>query len=261
MRQNILMKKKVVICGVDTGSLPRLSAKEAKELMLKVKSGDSTARDRFILCNIRLVLSVLQRYSGKTDNPDDLFQVGCVGLVKSVDNFDCSLDVRFSTYAVPMIIGEIRRFLRESNSLRVSRGIRDDAYAALTAREQLEREGLSSTLDDVAAKLNKKVSEVAYALDAIAQPVSLYEPVYSDGSDAVLVMDQIKDKKNNDENWMNDICVNAAIEKLNDREKSILIKRYYEGKTQTEVSGEIGISQAQVSRLEKTAVKHIREYL
>ena len=160
-----------------------------------------------------------------------------------------------------MIIGEIRRFLRESNSLRVSRGIRDDAYAALTAREQLEREGLSSTLDDVAAKLNKKVSEVAYALDAIAQPVSLYEPVYSDGSDAVLVMDQIKDKKNNDENWMNDICVNAAIEKLNDRERSILIKRYYEGKTQTEVSGEIGISQAQVSRLEKSAVKHIREYL
>lgn len=256
------MKKKVIICGIDTSNLPRLTASEAKELMLKVKTGDSSARDRFILCNIRLVLSVLQRYTNKTSNPDDLFQVGCIGLVKSVDNFDCNLDVRFSTYAVPMIVGEIRRFLRESNSMRVSRGIRDDAYAVLTARDELERNSDTPiSLNQIAEKLNKTVFEVAYALDAISQPLSLFEPVYSDGTDAVLVMDQICDKKNCDENWLNDISISTAISKLSERERSILLKRYYEGKTQIEVSNEIGISQAQVSRLEKNAVKQIQQYL
>lgn len=255
------MKKKVVICGVDTSTLPKITAKESKELMESVKSGDKEARARFITCNIRLVLSVLQKYSSKVNNPDDLFQVGCVGLVKAVDNFDNTLNVRFSTYAVPMVVGEIRRYLRESNSLRVSRGIRDLAYKAMTAREEIESHGeKTATLSDIARKLNKTVSEVVYVLDAISQPLSLYEPVYGDG-DSVLIMDQIKDKRNCDENWLTEVSLTEAIEKLSEREKLIVLKRYFEGKTQIEVSGEIGISQAQVSRLEKNAVAHIRDYV
>ncbi len=255
------MKKKVVICGVDTSTLPKITAKESKELMESVKSGDKEARARFITCNIRLVLSVLQKYSSKVNNPDDLFQVGCVGLVKAVDNFDNTLNVRFSTYAVPMVVGEIRRYLRESNSLRVSRGIRDLAYKAMTAREEIESQGgKTATLSDIANKLNKTVSEVVYVLDAISQPLSLYEPVYGDG-DSVLIMDQIKDKRNCDENWLTEVSLTEAIEKLSEREKLIVLKRYFEGKTQIEVSGEIGISQAQVSRLEKNAVAHIRDYV
>ncbi len=255
------MKKKVVICGIDTSTLPKITAKESKELMESVKSGDKEARARFITCNIRLVLSVLQKYSSKVNNPDDLFQVGCVGLVKAVDNFDNTLNVRFSTYAVPMVVGEIRRYLRESNSLRVSRGIRDLAYKAMTAREEIESQGeKTATLSDIANKLNKTVSEVVYVLDAISQPLSLYEPVYGDG-DSVLIMDQIKDKRNCDENWLTEVSLTEAIEKLSEREKLIVLKRYFEGKTQIEVSGEIGISQAQVSRLEKNAVAHIRDYV
>ncbi|MEG1711277.1 MAG: sigma-70 family RNA polymerase sigma factor [Clostridia bacterium] len=255
------MRKKVVICGVDTGTLPRLTAKESKELMDRVKKGDDEARSRFILCNIRLVLSVLQKYSAKVSNPDDIFQVGCIGLVKSVDNFDNTMNVRFSTYAVPMIVGEIRRYLRESNSMRVSRGIRDVAYLALSAREEIERTTEKiATMEEIAVKINKSVSDVVYVLDAISQPLSLYDPVYNDGVDSVLVMDQIKDEKNCEENWITKVSMSTAIEKLNEREKQIVLKRYFEGKTQIEVSGEVGISQAQVSRLEKNAVEHIRGY-
>lgn len=254
------MKKKVVICGVDTSTLPKITAKESKELMDLVKTGDKEARSRFIMCNVRLVLSVLQRYSPKVNNPDDLFQVGCVGLVKAVDNFDNTLNVRFSTYAVPMIVGEIRRYLRESNSMRVSRGIRDLAYKAMTAREQIESKGeKTATLCDIAALLDKSVGEIVYVLDAISQPVSLYEPVY--GDEGVLIMDQIKDPGSCDENWLTEVSLAEAISRLTEREKTIVLKRYFEGKTQVKVSGEIGISQAQVSRLEKNAVQRIREYV
>lgn len=260
-RQNKNMKKKVIICGVDTSSLPKISLKESQELLDMIKNGDKLARSEFITRNIRLVLSVIQRYTSKVGNPDDLFQVGCVGLVKAVDNFDNTLNVRFSTYAVPMIMGEIRRYLRESNSMRVSRGIRDLAYKAMTAREEIEALGeKTASLEDIALKLNKPVSEVVYVLDAISQPVSLYDPVYNDG-DNVLVMDQIKDTRNSDERWITEVSIAEAIEKLSEREKLIVLKRYFEGKTQTEVSGEIGISQAQVSRLEKNAVEHIRGYV
>ncbi|MDD4290748.1 MAG: sigma-70 family RNA polymerase sigma factor [Clostridia bacterium] len=255
------MGRRVVICGIDTSTLPRLTAKEAVALMEKVKQGDKGARNRFIMCNIRLVLSVVQRYVERCNSPDDLFQVGCVGLIKSVDNFDNTLNVKFSTYAVPMIVGEIRRFLRESNSLRVSRGIRDVAYVALQARDEIERNNEVATVELVAKKINKTIAEVVFALDAISHPISLFEPVYSDGIEAVLVMDQISDVKNTDENWIKRISLAEAVVQLNDRERSILKKRYYEGKTQIEVSAEVGISQAQVSRLEKNAVKRIREYV
>jgi len=260
--QNNPMKKKVVICGVDTGKLPRLSAKESQELMNKVKEGDKEARSQFILSNVRLVLSVLQKYSTRVSNPDDLFQVGCVGLVKAVDNFDNTMNVRFSTYAVPMIAGEMRRFLRESNSMRVSRGIRDLAYQAMMAREEIELEKeRPASLQDIAERLNRPVSEIVYVLDAISQPVSLYDPAYNDGTETVLIMDQIKDTKNSDDNWLTEVSLSEAIENLSERERLIVLKRYFEGKTQVEVSGEIGISQAQVSRLEKTAVEHIRNYV
>ncbi len=257
------MANKVVICGINTSALPKLSGKEALQLMQKVKEGDELARQKFITSNLRLVLSVVQRYASKTCSMDDLFQVGCVGLVKSVDNFDVSLNVKFSTYAVPMIIGEIRRFLRESNSMRVSRGIRDVAYLALQAREKLEREsaGGEVTLEQIAREINLPVGQVVYCLDAINEPLSLNEPVYNDGSDTILVMDQIKDKNNTDERWIESVSLNDAIARLDERERDILTKRYYEGKTQMEVSEEVGISQAQVSRLEKNAVGRIRSYL
>lgn len=258
------MAHKVVICGINTSALPKLTGKEALSLMRKVKEGDELARQKFITSNLRLVLSVVQRYAGKAGySMDDLFQVGCVGLVKSVDNFDVSLNVKFSTYAVPMIIGEIRRFLRESNSMRVSRGIRDVAYLALQARERLERESMGEevTLEQIAKEINLPVGQVVYCLDAINEPLSLNEPVYNDGSDTILVMDQIKDKNNTDERWIENVSLNDAIARLDERERDILTKRYFEGKTQMEVSEEVGISQAQVSRLEKNAVGRIRFFL
>ena len=258
------MAHKVVICGINTSALPKLTGKEALSLMRKVKEGDELARQKFITSNLRLVLSVVQRYAGKAGcSMDDLFQVGCVALVKSVDNFDVSLNVKFSTYAVPMIIGEIRRFLRESNSMRVSRGIRDVAYLALQARERLERESMGEevTLEQIAKEINLPVGQVVYCLDAINEPLSLNEPVYNDGSDTILVMDQIKDKNNTDERWIENVSLNDAIARLDERERDILTKRYFEGKTQMEVSEEVGISQAQVSRLEKNAVGRIRFFL
>lgn len=258
------MAHKVVICGINTSALPKLTGKEALSLMRKVKEGDELARQKFITSNLRLVLSVVQRYAGKAGcSMDDLFQVGCVGLVKSVDNFDVSLNVKFSTYAVPMIIGEIRRFLRESNSMRVSRGIRDVAYLALQARERLERESMGEevTLEQIAKEINLPVGQVVYCLDAINEPLSLNEPVYNDGSDTILVMDQIKDKNNTDERWIENVSLNDAIARLDERERDILTKRYFEGKTQMEVSEEVGISQAQVSRLEKNAVGRMRSFL
>lgn len=253
------MTKRVVICGVDTSTLPRLTWKEAVALMEKVKSGDDNARSMFILCNMRLVLSVVQRYSHKVSNLDDLFQVGCVGLVKAVDNFNNLLGVKFSTYAVPMIIGEIRRYLRESSGIRVSRGVRDMAFVAMQTREQLELECNNDvSVDMIANRLNKPRHEILFALDAISEPVSLFEPIYNDSDDTVMMLDHISDKKNTDEKWLNNISLSQSILKLDQRERSILKKRYYEGKTQIEVANEVGISQAQVSRLEKNAVQNIK---
>ncbi len=256
------MKKKVTICGIDTATLPKLSHKEAEELMLKVKAGDKHARGRYILCNMRLVLSVVQRYASRVNNMDDIFQVGCVGLVKAVDNFDVSYNLKFSTYAVPMIVGEIRRYLREGNSLHVSRSIRDLAFMALQAREKLEiNSDREATIDEIAKELGQPLESVRNALDAISEPISLFEPVYTDDSDSILVMDQIGDKKNTDERWLENVSLCQALEKLGDREKQILRKRYFEGKTQMEISSEVGISQAQVSRLEKSAMAQIREMM
>ncbi len=255
------MLNKVVICGINTSLLPKLTADDTAELLKQTKEGDALSRNKLIIGNMRLVLSVLHRYIPRICNMDDLFQVGCVGLVKAVDNFDISLNVRFSTYAVPMIVGEIRRFLRESNSMRVSRGIRDVAYLALQTKERLKAEGIEDvSIKQIADRLNLTVAKVAFCLDAINEPVSLFEPVYNDGEESVLVMDQICDKSNNEEKWLNNVSLADAIMKLEERERQILKKRYYEGKTQTEVSYEVGISQAQVSRLEKNAVSQIRNY-
>jgi RNA polymerase sporulation-specific sigma factor len=230
--------------------------------MERVKSGDENARREFVICNMRLVLSVVQRYTNRRESMDDIFQVGCIGLLKSIDNFDTSIGVKFSTYAVPMIIGEIRRFLRDNNSLRVSRSLRDTAYQALQARERLERVGQNeTTIDQIAAELSMPMREVAYALDAISDPVSLFDPIYHDGTDAVLVMDQISDLKNVDENWLENVALKDGMSRLSRREKEILLLRYYEGRTQMEVSEEVGISQAQVSRLEKNAIGHIRKFM
>lgn len=256
------MKRKVTICGIDTSTLPKLDHQQSNQLMLQIKQGDQNARGRFILCNMRLVLSVVQRYASRTNNMDDLFQVGCVGLLKAVDNFDVSYNLKFSTYAVPMIVGEIRRFLREGNSLHVSRSVRDMAFLALQTRERLEYDSdKQATMDDIAKELGQPVEVVKNALDAISEPVSLFEPVFSDESDSVLVMDQIDDKKNTDERWLENISLCQAIKKLGEREKQILHKRYFEGKTQMEISAEVGISQAQVSRLEKNAMTQMREMM
>lgn len=252
------MYDKVVICGVETGSLPKLSNKEQTELMLKIKQGDEEAREQFIVGNMRLVLSLVRRFWSKKANADDVFQVGCVGLIKAIDNFDISVGVKFSTYAVPMILGEIKRYLRDGNSLRVSRSIRDTAYRVLKVRERLEEVDDDVTYDKIAKEMNVAVSEVAYALDAISDTVSLYDPVYNKQGDTLLLMDQIFDVKNNDEVWTEKAALYEAISRLDDRERSILFLRYFEGKTQTEISGEVGISQAQVSRLEKSALKRIR---
>ncbi len=253
------MLQKVEICGVNTSSLPVLSNKEQQELMLKLKSGDDEARQKFITCNLRLVLSLVRRFWAKNANADDVFQAGCVGLIKAIDNFDVSVGVRFSTYAVPMILGEIKRYLRDGNSLRVSRSIRDTAYQVLKVREKLEVDDENVTYDKIAKEMNIAVSEVAYALDAISDPVSLYDPVYNKSGDTLLLMDQIFDVKNNDEVWTEKAALYEAMQKLEKREKEILLLRYFEGKTQTEISQEVGISQAQVSRLEKNALKQIKK--
>lgn len=256
------MLNKVEICGVNTAKLPLLSNSKKKELLEKVKQGDETAREQFVEGNLRLVLSVIQRFSGRGEYVDDLFQVGCVGLIKAMENFDMTLGVQFSTYAVPMIIGEIRRYLRDNNAIRVSRSLRDTAYKALQVKERLTAEnGYEPSVETIAKELETKPENVVFALNAIADPVSLFEPVYHDGEDATYIVDQVKDNKNTDESWIQEIALRQAMERLNPREKNILQLRFYRGRTQVEVAEEIGISQAQVSRLEKSALEHMRKYM
>ena len=251
--------QKVEICGVDTAGLPRLSVKENEELMARLKAGDKKARELFIVGNMRLVLSLVKRFRIKNLGADDVFQAGCVGLIKAIDGFDTSVGVKFSTYAVPMIVGEIKRYLRDGNSLRVSRSIRDTAYRALKAREAIEERDEEATIAKIAKEMQVAEREVVYALDAISDPVSIYEPVYNKAGDTLLLMDQLADEKNTDEIWTEHVALSEAIGKLGERERKILYLRYYEGKTQTEISSEVGISQAQVSRLEKNALQNIRE--
>ncbi len=254
------MINKVEICGVNTSKLPVLSNDEKLRLFDRIKKGDKEAREEFISGNLRLVLSVIQKFSGRGENADDLFQVGCIGLIKSVDNFDLSQNVKFSTYAVPMIIGEIRRYLRDNNSIRVSRSLRDTAYKALGAKERLmARNETEPTIDEIAKELGMEKEDIVFALDAIQEPVSLFEPVYNDGNDAIFVMDQLSDEKSLDENWLEEISLKEAMKKLGDREKHIINLRFYKGRTQMEVAKELGISQAQVSRLEKTALKSMKK--
>jgi RNA polymerase sporulation-specific sigma factor len=257
-----MMTNKVEICGVNTSKLPVLKNEEMRQLIVKMRNGDGEAREKFINGNLRLVLSVIQRFNNRGENVDDLFQVGCIGLIKAIDNFDLSQNVRFSTYAVPMVIGEIRRYLRDNNSIRVSRSLRDIAYKALQVRDKLIlANNKEPNVSDIANELKIPREDVVFALDAIQDPISLFEPIYHDGGDAIFVMDQISDNKNHDENWIEDISIKQAMQKLNKREKLILNLRFFEGKTQMEVADEIGISQAQVSRLEKTALMHMRKYI
>ncbi|MCR4925634.1 MAG: RNA polymerase sporulation sigma factor SigG [Clostridiales bacterium] len=248
---------KVEICGVNTAKLKVLKEKEKTELLKKIKQGDKSAREELINGNLRLVLSVIQRFNNRGENPDDLFQVGCIGLIKAIDNFDITQPVRFSTYAVPMILGEVRRYLRDNNSVRVSRSMRDIAYHAMQAKEKLQNKiQREPTIEEIAEELNVKKSDVVIALESIIEPVSLYEPVYSDGGDTIFVMDQVGDK-NDDNNWIDEILLREEIKNLNSREKRILTMRFMQGKTQMEVAKEVGISQAQVSRLEKGALSKI----
>jgi len=250
---------RVEIANVNTSKLQLLTQKETKELFYKMNNGDKEAREKLINGNLRLVLSVIQRFCGRGENADDLFQVGCVGLIKAIDNFDTSLDIQLSTYAVPMIIGEIRRYLRDNNMVRVSRSVRDLAYKVLQVKEKISREkGREPTIEEIAKELEVEKEEIVLSLDAIQDPVSLQEPVYNDGADSLYIMDQVKDKKNTDENWAENITMNEALKKLNDKERMIIDKRFFLGRTQMEVAEEIGISQAQVSRLEKTAIDHIK---
>lgn len=256
------MASKVEICGVNTSKLPLLTEKQKEELFERIKQGDMKARQEFIYGNLRLVLSIMHRFSNRGENADDLFQIGCIGLIKALDNFDTSHDVKFSTYAVPMIIGEIRRYLRDNNSIRVSRSLRDTAYKAIHTKEILSKtENKEPTLDEIAAESGISKEDIVFALDAIQSPLSLYDPVYTDGGDTLYVMDQISDKKNREENWIEELSLNDALDRLNERENYILKLRFFEGKTQMEVADEIHISQAQVSRLEKSALKSIRHYL
>ena len=256
------MQGKVEICGVNTSKLKVLKNDEMVELLRKTKEGDMEAREKLIAGNLRLVLSVIQRFDRRGENVDDLFQVGCIGLMKAIDNFNVDLDVKFSTYGVPMIMGEIRRYLRDNSSMRVSRSMRDTAYKVLQAKEQfMAQNQREPTLEEIAKILDTKREDVVFALEAITDPVSLYEPVYSDSGDAVTVMDQVKDSKNTDESWLERIALKDAVAKLPEREKRILALRFFLGKTQMEVSAEVGISQAQVSRLEKGALEQIRKNL
>ncbi|MDH7573291.1 MAG: RNA polymerase sporulation sigma factor SigG [Clostridia bacterium] len=253
---------KVEICGVNTAKLPVLTNEQMRSLFRALRQGDASAREQLIRGNLRLVLSVIQRFTNRGECVDDLFQVGCVGLIKAIDNFDLEQNVRFSTYAVPMIIGEIRRYLRDNNLVRISRSLRDTAYKALQARDALvNKYGREPTVVEIAEELKLEREEVVFALDAIQEPVSLFEPVYHDGGDPILVMDQIGDEKNQDANWLEGIAVREALQKLSERERTILTLRFFEGKTQMEVADEIGISQAQVSRLEKAALNHMRKHM
>ena len=253
---------KVEICGVNTSKLPVLTAEEKAELFRRIKSGDEQARELYIKGNLRLVLSVIRRFQNSSENADDLFQIGCIGLIKAIDNFDTTLQVKFSTYAVPMIIGEIRRYLRDNNSIRVSRSLRDTAYKAIHAKEVLSRNSFKEpTLQEIAAESGVAAEDILYALDAIQSPVSLYDPVYTDGGDTLYVMDQISDKKNKEENWIEDLSLNDALSRLNERDERIIKLRFFEGKTQIEVADEIHISQAQVSRLEKNALRSMYQFL
>ena len=253
---------KVEICGVNTSKLPVLKAEEKEELFRRIKEGDEEARELYIKGNLRLVLSVIKRFSGSSENMDDPFQIGCIGLIKAIDNFDTTLNVKFSTYAVPMIIGEIRRYLRDNNSIRVSRSLRDIAYRAIYAKETYMKNNLKEpTIAEIANEIGIEKETIVYAMDAIQNPVSLFEPVYTEGGDTLYVMDQISDKKNREENWVENLSLREAINRLNQRERHIIDLRFYEGKTQMEVAQEIGISQAQVSRLEKNALKTMRNYL
>ncbi len=251
---------KVDLCGINTAKLLVLSSEEKEALLIEAKKGNKAAREKLISGNLRLVLSIIQRFAGKADDPDDLFQVGCIGLIKSIDHFDTEVGVKFSTYAVPMIIGEIRRYLRDNNMLRVSRGTRDLAYRALSEKERLAKtqEG-EPTVEEIAKSLGEKVRDVSAALEAIMAPVSLYDPIYGEGGDALYIMDQISDEDGDAEKWAENIAVKDAMKKLSDRERAIIQMRFYRGKTQMEIAGEIGISQAQVSRIEKSALERIRK--
>ena len=250
------------ICGVNTAKLKVLKSEESMELLRRARRGDQQAREELISGNLRLVLSVIQRFAGRGENADDLFQVGCIGLIKAIDNFDVNMDVRFSTYGVPMIIGEIRRYLRDNSAMRVSRSMRDTAYKVLQTKEQfLSEHQREPSVEEIAAAMGVKREEVVAALDAIVDPVSLYEPVYDHEGDTICVMDQVKDAKNTDERWLEHIALKEAIARLSERERHILDLRFFQGKTQMEVSAEVGISQAQVSRLEKSALKQIRRDL
>lgn len=254
------MQHKVEICGVNTAKLKVLKSDETHELLLKAKAGDKQAREELIAGNLRLVLSVIQRFANRGENADDLFQVGCIGLIKAIDNFNTDLDVKFSTYGVPMIVGEIRRYLRDNSTMRVSRSMRDTAYKVLQAKEAyMAQHQKEPSVEEIAKILDIKREDVVFALDAILEPVSLYEPVYSDSGDTICVMDQVKDNKNNDEMWVERIALKEAVGHLTERERKILSMRFFQGKTQMEVSAEIGISQAQVSRLEKNALRQIRK--
>lgn len=257
-----MIVNKVEICGVNTSKLKVLKEKEKRELLIKMQKGDTLAREKFIKGNLKLVLSVIKRFNNRGENVDDLFQVGCIGLMKAIDNFDLGQNVRFSTYAVPMIIGEIRRYLRDNNSIRVSRSLRDIAYKALIVRDKyIKDNNKEPTISQISKELNIPREDVVFALDAIQDPVSLYEPIYHDGGDAIYVMDQVRDNKNTDESWLENISIKEAMKKLTDREKLILNLRFFNGRTQMEVAKEIGISQAQVSRLEKTAITHMRKHI
>ena len=253
---------KVEICGVNTAKLPVLNDKEKEALFARIKEGDESAKEEYIKGNLRLVLSVIKRFSNSNENPDDLFQIGCIGLIKAINNFNTELDVKFSTYAVPMIIGEIRRYMRDNNTIRVSRSLRDTAYKAIYAKENYVKRNLKEpTVQEIAEEIGISKEDIVFALDAIQTPMSWQEPVYNDGGDALYVMDQLSDKKNKEEKWVEDLALEAAMEHLGEREKYIIELRFFEGKTQMEVAKEIKISQAQVSRLEKNALRTMKQYL
>ncbi|MHB1682279.1 MAG: RNA polymerase sporulation sigma factor SigG [Bacilli bacterium] len=257
-----MKRNKVEICGVNTSQLPVLTNAEMRNLFTRLQSGETAAREKLVNGNLRLVLSVIKRFNNRGEYVDDLFQVGCIGLMKAIDNFDLSQNVKFSTYAVPMIIGEIRRYLRDNNPIRVSRSLRDIAYKALQIRDSLTNQNLREpTIAEISKVMEVAKEEVVFALDAIQDPVSLFEPIYHDGGDPIYVMDQISDEQNRDSNWIEGIAIKEAMRRLSDREKRILSMRFFEGKTQMEVADEIGISQAQVSRLEKAAIMHMQKFV
>lgn len=253
---------KVEICGVNTAKLPLLKEEEKEALFVRIKAGDEEAKEEYIKGNLRLVLSVIKRFSNSNENPDDLFQIGCIGLIKAINNFNTELNVKFSTYAVPMIIGEIRRYMRDNNSIRVSRSLRDTAYKAIYAKEGYMKTHLKEpTIQEIASEIGISKEEIVQALDAIQMPMSLHEPIYNDGGDTLYVMDRISDKKNKEENWIEELSLAEAMGRLGERERKIIQMRFFEGKTQMEIAGEIHISQAQVSRLEKNALQSMKQYL